>query len=34
MGLLGALHKPFTMKALKKTLRAHLEDSTSDEKTL
>lgn len=30
MGLLGALHKPFSMKTLKKTLRSHLEDSTPD----
>ena len=27
-GLLGALHKPYTMRTLKKALRAHLEDST------
>ena len=30
VGLLGALHKPFTMRELKKTLRTHLEDPTPD----
>ncbi len=32
MGLLGALHKPYSMKDLKKTLQAHLEDPTPDAK--
>ncbi len=30
-GLLGALHKPYTLKELKKILRAHFDDSTPDE---
>jgi signal transduction histidine kinase/ActR/RegA family two-component response regulator len=30
-GLLGALHKPYTLRELKKTLRAHFDDSTPDE---
>ncbi len=29
-GLLGALHKPYSMQTLRKTLRAHLDDSPPD----
>ena len=33
IGLLGALHKPYSMQELKRTLRSHLEDSTPDNVT-
>ncbi|MCK5862720.1 MAG: response regulator [Candidatus Hydrogenedentes bacterium] len=31
MGLLGALHKPYSMKTLKETLQSHFDESSSDE---